>query len=108
MNAIFEKSEVESLVRGVNPSDKIMLVGDEGIYLMSFGDKKGQSLRFVYALGCNPNKDEDYYENKVDIFGGDDGADEIGTAGELLKFLQGCKKHFVLKLSPTQIRLVNG
>jgi hypothetical protein len=63
----------------------LMLVGDQGVYLMSTGlprlpragSEKGSFV--VYADGINPDVDEfdSWWERKRATFGGDDGADVI-------------------------------
>ena len=75
------------------PAPALFLVGDEGIYLMSNGkpglpedeeaaarQEAGEQFfasKVAYAKGCDPKKDDDYYENKQRIFGGDDGAETL-------------------------------
>ena len=52
------------------------LVADQGIYLMSSGLPreiiKGDQSRIAYAEGTDPDKDENWYENKRQFMGGDD------------------------------------
>jgi hypothetical protein len=56
----------------------LYLVHDQGVYLMSAGlpaqcVKKGEPRQVVaYAKGCNPDKDEDWWENSNYLVGGDD------------------------------------
>lgn len=75
------------------PAPALFLVGDEGVYLMSNGkpglpkDEEAAakqadgeeffSCKVAYAKGFDPEKDDDYYENKRRIFGGDDGAETL-------------------------------
>jgi hypothetical protein len=71
------------------PSSKspkgLWLVGDQGIYLMSNGkpalprDDKEEGSKVCYADQCNPNKMEfdDWWSNKREAFGGDDGVEFI-------------------------------
>lgn len=52
-----------------------MLVHDQGVYLMGNHDrerKDGESRTIVYCDGCQPDKDEFWYEYSVDLVGGDD------------------------------------
>lgn len=60
----------------VEPS--LILVGDGGgIYLITNAKVPGtpnERGTVAYAIGCNPQVDEDSYDNKRTIFGGDDGA----------------------------------
>jgi len=59
----------------------LWLVGDQGVYLMSNGcpgDKikpDNDGLHVVYAEECDPKLSDEWYENKVSIFGGDDGCE---------------------------------
>ena len=52
---------------------RLMLVGDQGVYLMSNMVGKGSPANnghISFAKGCDPKKDEDFYENKRFLFGG--------------------------------------
>lgn len=65
------------------------LVGDHGVYLMSNGTPHLPGTktrnRVVYAHGINPEVDEDFYDAKHDLFGGDDGVIDIdGKAVDML------------------------
>lgn len=62
--------------------DSFSLVGDQGVYLIPNKKYKGtpsESGHVVYANRCNPDVDEDFYENKRAMFGCDDGAVRIPT-----------------------------
>jgi hypothetical protein len=100
----FSKLELRKLLAKLNPNDELMLVYDHGIYIMSFGDKV-ENRTIVYARGCNPHTDKNFYDNKCDLAGGDDGADSLGTARNFLKFVLGEGDLKVL-LSETQIKIV--
>lgn len=100
----FCKKEIKELLNNIKDSDELMLVGDRGVYLMSFAQEPGKR-NIVYAQGCNPNKDPDYYENKRILFGGDDGADKIGNKQEWMQHMDSDKEFLKLKLTPTEIHL---
>lgn len=55
--------------------DTFFVAKDHGAYVGatagSNADGTFENLVFYFA-GCNPEKDEDYYENAMDKFGGDD------------------------------------
>lgn len=54
---------------------ELLLVKDQGIYLMSAeGEwrKDGHIKYLVYADGCHPEKDEDWYDTACEFAGGDD------------------------------------
>lgn len=93
----------------------LLLVGDQGVYLMSNGtpadlldpsdDGKKIAKRFVaYADGINPDVDKDWYDTKVSLFGGDDGAEPIP-----LEFFQialaAAKKYIWVEVTETQIKV---
>lgn len=74
----------------LNADRALHLVGDQGVYLMT-GTKenkpipkdqkklvgKGDKMDVLYAIGCNPRLDDDFYKNKRYLFGGDDGVENI-------------------------------
>lgn len=103
----FNKSEVMKLLGKLTKHDKIQLVGDHGVYIMSFSEKfsEGSPRTIVYAEGCNPNKDADFYDNKEAIYGGDDGGDDIGTATELARIVAQANTHLVIKLTQNHIKI---
>lgn len=56
----------------------LMLVGDQGVYLMSNGQPplpQGQNV--AYAEGMNPDTDDEWWDAKRRTFGGDDGVEFI-------------------------------
>jgi len=70
----------------LNAKRALHLVGDHGLYMMA-GSKEnfprkdgGEGSHVVYAKGCNPDLDEDFYDNKKALFGGDDGVLSIPLA----------------------------
>lgn len=54
--------------------DKFFLAKDQGAYVGAAGqDEIGQMENCIfYFKGCDPLKDDDWYENAHDKFGGDD------------------------------------
>ncbi len=105
----FDAKQILDLTAALKPSDPVVLVGDHGVYIMSVeGPKKddGSAKIVVYAEGCNPETDEDYYDNKRDIFGGDDGVEDIGTALEIARLAKVAKKSLLVKLTATRITMV--
>lgn len=83
MKAKFNAEEVKALVTKLPRNAEISIVGDHGVYLMSFAQDAG-SRDIVYAVGCHPEKNRDtWYDKKESMWGGDDGEDCIGLAGEL-------------------------
>lgn len=86
-----------------------MLVGDQGIYLMSNGypspGDNGEVNLVAYAREADPQASpEDWYDVKRASFGGDDGA-EFLSAGTIRKAPEATARgRFWIDVSPTQIR----
>lgn len=62
----------------------LALAKDHGAYLLSNGspvqmDEKSGKRLVVYARGCNPDIDKEYYDTTDAICGGDDFVELIGT-----------------------------
>lgn len=60
----------------------LFLVHDQGIYLMSGAEERqlidgSEKCLVVYAQGCHPDKDADFWEHSRDLVGGDDFAEAI-------------------------------
>ena len=75
----------------ITPKPALLLVHDDGVYLMSNGlprdfVQEKNRCYVAYAENCNPDKDEDYYENSRYLVGGDDFSEVIPVEnwGELL------------------------
>jgi hypothetical protein len=90
----------------------IVIVHDEGVYIMSNGipgdfvepDTGSPSRkRFcAYAKGCDPEKDQDFWENSRDLVGGDDFAETVQDAGQILGLILGNKNKRVIKFEMTE------
>lgn len=115
----YSKSDAEPVKQGEWPkSDRVdptkipaglMLVGDQGVYLMSNNAqaKKVEGtdrLPVVYAKGINPDIDSDYYEKKRRIFGGDDGVEFI-DAEWLKEGIDNNCKQLVVTLTPKSLKI---
>lgn len=92
---------------------KLMIVGDHGVYAMANVDNPqntddaGTPRKAVvaYGLGCNPDKDDDFYENKARIFGDDDGAVSIDLSWYEVTKKAG-KANMTIQFNARSIRLV--
>lgn len=103
---LFDKKEVGALFAKLVAADKITLVGDQGIYLMSFFEHAAKRT-IVYERDCNPESGrDDWYDNKRAKYGGDDGGDDIGTVADIAPILSRCRKHLVIRLTATHIEIV--
>lgn len=69
----FDGKEVQALA----------FVHDDGLYLMSTGiphlerPDKPEASKVVYAEGCDPNRNEDFWDRSRELVGGDDFAEYI-------------------------------
>ena len=86
----------------------LLLVGDHGLYLITNAKAEGSPASrgtVIYAAGCNPKLDDDFYENKCELFGDDDGS--ISLPMEWADWaIQSKKKTFRLKITRDSISLV--
>ena len=65
----FNRNEVEKVVELANKHKvKILLVKDEGIYIMACFEK---TKEISYAKGCNPKIDEDWYSKSYVVSNND-------------------------------------
>ncbi len=103
----FKAAEVERLVRALQPTDKIQLVGDDGVYLMSFAQGADTKRTIVYAEGINPEVDDfdDWWNQKRALYGGDDGFDEIGSAEELGHIARQAREYVLVRLMKTKLEV---
>lgn len=88
----------------------LMLVGDQGVYLMSNGHpglpgENGVANLVAYAEEADPKtSSDDWYDVKRTAFGGDDGA-EFLSADSIRKALEATARgRFWIDVSPTEIR----
>jgi len=91
---------------------KLMIVGDHGVYIMANVDNPhsvvdGKQLPNIvaYGTGFNPEVDEDFYDNKMNVFGGDDGAISIGLDW-FERTKDTGKTHMTIQFNRTSIRLI--
>jgi len=75
----------------------LWIVGDEGVYIMSNGERP-ENHPIAYAKGCNPKVDDfdDWWQMKGRTWGGDDGA-ELLDAEEIEEIINNADgKHHLL------------
>lgn len=88
-----------------------MLVGDDGLYLMGNHKSPNEPVNgkvkntVVYAKGCNPQTDDNWYDKKGATFGYDDGSATIPLSWFELAKNKG-KKEFSIKISKSSVSLV--
>lgn len=101
---------------GEQYKEYLYLVHDDGIYLMSGAEetqktdspdpKKQERAYVAYAETCNPDKDEDFWDNARYLVGGDDFAEPIPLKMfEDVIAVAGAKRKLVLTLTKRTIKL---
>jgi len=93
----------------------VILVHDDGIYLMSNGqprdivaggeDKLGARSFVAHAQGCNPKKDTDWWNRARDLVGGDDFGETLPWARELHTMIVRGAKTITIKITPKEISI---
>jgi hypothetical protein len=87
-----------------HPNAGLAFVHDQGIYLMPTRPSipgQNRSNWVVYAKDCNPDTDEDWWENARNLVGGDDFGEDITTAIHVIRACVKEGKGFSIKVSPT-------
>lgn len=83
----------------------LWLVGDEGVYILSNGKlAEGQRPLVVYAQECDPKTNPDYWHDKRQHFGADDGIDFL-DAEMLMKLIMGspAATHLTIAMTDTNL-----
>ncbi|MHB8447715.1 MAG: DUF3085 domain-containing protein [Rudaea sp.] len=91
----YDPQKKELIYQPGTPS--LLLVHDRGVYLMSNGipgdpEDPGnpKSSRYVvYALGCDPNKDANWYDTALDLVGGDDFGEALQWVDQVARQIEG-------------------
>ena len=91
----------------------VLLVHDEGVYLMSNGTPPDllegtieDGRRFVaYAEGCHPIRDSDSYDAARDLVGGDDFSEVLPWAKGILRYAEHGATHIVVRVTSRQVAL---
>lgn len=90
----------------------IILVHDQGVYLMSNGipadllDGKGDKRFVVYAKSCHPTRDAHWHDNARALVGGDDFAEVLPWAGAIKQQIAAGAKRITIELTESGIELI--
>jgi len=109
----FDLSTEKTITRPVE-APAIILVHDEGVYLMSNGqpadplnsaEAKGEHFRrfCAYAKDCNPVTDADCWDNARALVGGDDFAEVLPWAQDIKTALDAGAKHIVINFGRSKV-----
>lgn len=74
---------------------------DQGAYVGASTGEGGNCIFFF--PGCDPTKDEDWYDAAVSLFGGDDFGEHIPVS-TLRRLVEVAAKRVTVIVTPTQIR----
>jgi hypothetical protein len=103
MKLKIDRNELAALIAALpNPTSKLTLVKDDGIYIMAFDEPK-ESRHIVYAKGYNPKVDKDVWEKSRNAMGGDDGGDNIGDRAEFEKILDASDGDIIISVTASSI-----
>jgi len=88
----------------------VILAKDHGAYLMSnaipaLRGVDGEVNYCVYAAGCNPKFDADWYDEARSICGGDDFGETLPWAEAIQKFIQKGATKIIVQVSENQLSL---
>lgn len=97
----FQKSELLDLIDGLHINYPVQLVHDQGVYIMCI-DQPREFRVIVYAEGCNPQKDADWWHTSARLVGGDDFGEDLCTVAELSKLMHAAKQVIRITLSENQ------
>jgi Protein of unknown function (DUF3085) len=94
------------------PAPSVLLVHDQGVYLMSNGEPrdiiKDQTSFVAYARGCHPIADDDWWETSRALVGGDDFGECLPWANEFKALLDRGAKTIALDFRDDAIEIVEG
>lgn len=98
---VFNKGELMRLINAIPADSELLLVHDQGVYVMSMAQPVGQRT-IVYANGCNPQNDDAWWETSRRLVGGDDFGEPFAKAGELRQYLLAAKHGLRITVTETQ------
>lgn len=106
---VFKSEDVKGIMEHVVSTNeaKLMLVKDEGVYLLSPSFRLDDKSIVAYADGFNPSINEDWYDIAHLQLGGDDFADELDTefAKQVLEQIEVGNQSINIIITSTSIKL---
>lgn len=97
----FSKEQLLKLVTQVPRESELLLVHDQGVYIMSAVQPIGQRT-IIHAEGCNPDTDDDWWETARRLVGGDDFGEPFATAGSILQALAAANNGLTIAVTETR------
>jgi hypothetical protein len=107
--------ETHALQYATPEAPAVMLVHDDGVYLMSNGiprdlrnpgDADGHAPSYVaYAKGCNPGLNDDWWDTSRALVGGDDFAETLPWANEIKARIEAGRRNITFTITSNGIAL---
>jgi hypothetical protein len=89
----------------------VILVHDHGVYLMSNGEPhdlvKDETSYVVYAEGCDPKHDAEWWETSRDLVGGDDFGETLPWVTEIQQLISNGEQKIEIEVAAGQLMLVS-
>ncbi len=106
MRLKFDRNRLATLVASLPAADsEILVVKDDGIYLMSFAQpKEGRTV--VYARGYDPRRDGDVWDKCRIAVGGDDIGEKCGTRAQFAEALDASDGDIIVDVTESRIKVV--
>lgn len=101
-------AKVIASVPADKPNAEILIVKDQGIYVMSGAEPRpatpppGWRHTVAYAKGFHPEKDEDFWQKSADV-GGDDFGETVGTRQEFEDILANSEGDIIINVTANAI-----
>jgi hypothetical protein len=87
----------------------VMLVHDDGVYLMSNGVPRdiveGERSFAAYAEGCHPDKDPDCFETAAELVGGDDFVEYLPWTDLMAEEIDNGATHVVIEITGDEMEI---
>lgn len=104
------------LIKGPVEAPAVLLVHDEGVYLMSNGepgdplDPKAEGKHFrryvAYAQGCDPRIDSGWYDTSRMLVGGDDFGETLPWAADIKQLIDAGQREIIIDVTGGRLELL--
>ena len=89
--------------KGEDEALRMWLVGDQGVYLMTNVKTGSGANEIAYAVECNPNTVEDWWQVKRDTFGGDDGVEKFALKAETIADIKHRNLRMIIRMNAAEM-----
>lgn len=106
---LFKSEEIKGIMEHVvnTENSKLMIVKDQGVYIMSPSYRLGENSVIAYAQGFNPSINEDWFDVAHAQLGGDDSVDYLDAdfAKIVLEQIEAENEEITIIMSKNSIKL---